>query len=140
MLRSFGRLIVIPFAALMAALVTAIVIVMLGQERVIQGLGGQDISIDGVLGIGDVFIRIAVATFSVQTLLPILLLIVVGEIGHINSPIYYVIGSGVAIAIIPLIARLGQTGIADASSLWQLFATGGFVGGFVYWLLAGRRA
>ena len=27
-----------------------------------------------------------------------------------------------------------------ASLIWQVFATGGFTAGFVYWLIAGRSA
>jgi hypothetical protein len=44
--------------------------------------------------------------------------------------------------VIPLLARLGQQPdqASAATALWQVFATAGFAGGLVYWLLAGRRA
>jgi hypothetical protein len=39
-------------------------------------------------------------------------------------------------------ARIGQTDSLGlpAAAVWQVFATAGFIGGLVYWLLAGRRA
>ena len=103
-------------------------------------LGGQDVTAEGVFTAGEVVIRIAVATFSVQTLLPVLLLIIFGEVSHLRSPIYYIGGGGAAVGVIPLLAKLGQTNLPDVASLWQIFATAGFAGGFVYWLIAGRRA
>ena len=140
MARTFGRLIIVPFAFLLAAMTAGMLLFVLGQERIVQVLGGQNVTVDGVFGAGEVMVRVAIATFSVQTLLPVLLLIVFGEVSHLRSPIYYIVGGGAAVGVIPLLARLGQTGLPEAASLWQIFATAGFAGGFVYWLLAGRRA
>jgi hypothetical protein len=66
----------------------------------------------------------------------------VGEVGRIRSSLYYVIGGGVALATVPLMARLGQPlTVLDLSPVvWQVLATAGFAGGFVYWLIAGRNA
>jgi hypothetical protein len=69
--------------------------------------------------------------------------VIVGEVARLKSALYYVVGGGVAIAIIPLIAGL-STPAALAGGLspvvWQVLATAGFAGGFIYWLLAGRTA
>jgi hypothetical protein len=48
----------------------------------------------------------------------------------------------VALAVVPLMARLGQPlSVLDLSpGVWQVLATAGFAGGFIYWLLAGRNA
>jgi hypothetical protein len=76
------------------------------------------------------------------TVLPALLLVIVGEVARIRSALYYVIGAGVALAAMPLVLRMGQSepaGLLSAVAL-QVFATAGFAGGFVYWLIAGRRA
>lgn len=144
MARVIGRLFLVPIAVLIAMMVAGFVLVSLGQERVVQALArsGDQVSVDGVFGIGEVALRLAFVVFSVQTLVPVLLLIVAGEVGRIRSPIYYVLGGGIALAIIPLLARVGNAEVgADAvTSLWQLFATAGFAGGFVYWLIAGRTA
>lgn len=142
--RVIGRLFLVPIAALLAMLAAGFVLVTLGQERVVQAIAqaGNQVTVDGVFGAGEVLIRLGFVVFSVQTLVPVLLLVIAGEIAHIRTPIYYVLGGGAALAVIPLLARLGNAGIAtDAvTALWQLFATAGFAGGFVYWLVAGRTA
>ncbi|MCK9911764.1 hypothetical protein MXD81_21595, partial [Microbacteriaceae bacterium K1510] len=70
------------------------------------------------------------------TVIPALLMVIVGEIARIRSIIYYVAGGGLALAAIPLLARYGQDGSVSAPEaiVWQVFATAGFAGGFVYWL------
>lgn len=144
MARVIGRLFLVPIAVLIATMVAGFVLVSLGQERVVQAIArsGDQVSVDGVFGIGEVALRLAVVVFSVQTMVPVLLLIVAGEVGRIRSPIYYVLGGGIALAIIPLLARVGnaEVGTDAVTALWQLFATAGFAGGFVYWLIAGRTA
>ena len=78
-----------------------------------------------------------------QTLLPALLLVIVGEVARIRSAFYYVVGGGVALAVVPLLTRIGQPDarVLELSPVvWQVLATAGFAGGFVYWLLAGRNA
>jgi hypothetical protein len=79
---------------------------------------------------------------SLYTILPALLLVIVGEAGRIRSAIYYIVGGGIALALVPLLTRMGQPATAlDVSPVvWQVLATAGFAGGFIYWLLAGRTA
>jgi hypothetical protein len=69
-------------------------------------------------------------------------MVVIGEVARIRSIAYYVVGGGIALAAIPLLARYGQGGtIASPDAIvWQVFATAGFAAGFVYWLIAGRNA
>jgi hypothetical protein len=78
----------------------------------------------------------------VYTLVPALLVVIVGEAARIRSAVYYVVGGGAALAVVPLLLRIGQPGSAMelSSTVWQVLATAGFAGGFVYWLLAGRTA
>jgi hypothetical protein len=79
---------------------------------------------------------------SALALLPALAIVLIGELARIRSVLYYVVGGGVALALLPLLAGLGMPPAAErpASVVWQVLATAGFAGGFVYWLLAGRRA
>ena len=79
---------------------------------------------------------------TVYTLVPALLLVIVGEAARIRSAVYYIVGGGVALAVVPLLTRIGQpTTVLELSPVvWQVLATAGFAGGFVYWLLAGRTA
>jgi hypothetical protein len=140
-MRTLGRLIWVPIAAVLSALVAAFVLVSLGQERIIQGLSGRrpdDVPLGAVWDL----LKMGRALFSVQTFLPALLLIIVGEVARIRQSMYYVLGGGAALVAVPLIARLsdGSSVLGATATLWQVFATAGFAGGFLYWLLAGRNA
>jgi len=46
------------------------------------------------------------------------------------------------LATVPLLVRMGQpaTALELSPVVWQVLASAGFAGGFVYWLLAGRTA
>ena len=46
------------------------------------------------------------------------------------------------VVTVPLLARVQQSGgfVMPEHAAWQVFATAGFAGGFVYWLIAGRNA
>ena len=140
-MRAIGRILWLPFAFLLAAIVTAYVIISLGQERIVQAVTGRGQD-EVTLNAGFDLMRLAYAFASVQTLLPALLLVIVGEVARIRSSLYYVIGGGATLAVVPLMARLGQPlTVLDLSPVvWQVLATAGFAGGFVYWLLAGRNA
>jgi len=140
-LRALGRIVLLPIAFVVAAAVTLFVIFSLGQERAVQamtGRGPEEVPIGAVVDLVGLAIRLA----SVHTLVPALLLVIVGEVARIRSAIYYVVGGGVALAVVPLLTRLGQPmSVLELSPVvWQVLATAGFAGGFVYWLLAGRRA
>jgi hypothetical protein len=68
--------------------------------------------------------------------------VIVGEVARIRLWLYYVIGGGLALAAIPLLARINASGVGTLSeaTVWQVFATAGFAGGLVYWIIAGRNA
>ncbi|MBV1694715.1 MAG: hypothetical protein KGP27_09670 [Hyphomicrobiales bacterium] len=139
-LTTLWRLVLVPLAFVLAALVGGLVLVMVGQERIVQGMAARP---DAEVTLGGAFdlMRMARTLFSVETLLPPLLLVVVGEIGRIRSALYYVVGGGIALAAVPFLTRFGQgSPLAVSAVVWQVFATAGFAAGYVYWLLAGRRA
>ena len=140
MLRTIGRLIWVPIAFLLSAVVALFVMVSLGQERLVQALRGRgpDASIDAAFAL----FGYALELISVYTLLPAIVLVIIGEIARIRGALYYVLGGGATLAIVPWLARMHQPASAmDVSHLvWQVLATAGFAGGFAYWLLAGRRA
>jgi hypothetical protein len=140
-MRAIARIVWLPFAFLIAAAVTIYVIVSLGQERIIQSVTGRGPD-EVTLNAGFDLARLAYALLSVHTLLPALLLVIVGEVARIRSALYYVVGGGIALAVVPLMARLGQplSVLQLSPVVWQVLATAGFAGGFVYWLLAGRNA
>lgn len=140
MLTLLGRLIVVPIAFVIAMAVAAFVIASLGLERVTQAMSGRG-SADSI---GDLYELLRQGTLMVSglTLLPALALVVVGEVARIRSSMYYVIGGGGVLAAVPFLARIGQGAAMSlpAPAVWQVLATAGFAGGFVYWLIAGRNA
>ena len=141
MARALGRIIMVPVAFVLAGLVALFVIFSLGQERVVQAVTGRDPD-EEMIGAALDLIGFAWALASVQTLLPALLLVIIGEVARIRSAVYYVVGGGAALAVVPLLSHLAQPmGVLAVSPVvWQVLATAGFAAGFVYWLLAGRRA
>lgn len=140
-MRAFGRVLWLPVAFLLAAALAVFVIVSLGQEHLVRAATGRGPD-EATIGAGFDLLRLGYALLSVQTLLPALLLVIVGEVARIRGALYYVVGGGVALAVVPLLARLDQPArVLELSPVvWQVLATAGFAGGFAYWLLAGRNA
>ncbi len=138
-LRTLGRMIWIPISFLIAAAAAMFVLVTLGLETLthaVHNLDGEE-TISAAFDVAWQGSLIA----SGATIVPALLVIIVGEVARIRSWLYYVIGGGVALAIIPLLVRIDPgTMTYSLPALWHVFATAGFAGGFVYWVLAGRNA
>lgn len=140
---TIGRLIWVPIAFVISAIATGFMLVTLGMERVTQAMAGRG---DDVASIGAILdlLRQAQVLATGLTLLPAVLVVIVGEVARIRSALYYIVGGGLALAAVPLLARVGQAASASAvlppTLVWQVFASAGFLGGFVYWALAGRRA
>ncbi len=82
----------------------------------------------------------------ILTALPAFAAAVAGEVLHIRSWMYYVLAGGAALAATPVMVSAEAFGTAIyVPSLSQgqsitIFATAGFAGGLIYWLLAGRGA
>jgi len=76
------------------------------------------------------------------TALPAIFAAVVGEVLRLRSWVYYVLAGGASLAAIPLLAGASADGVLalPAGEYMTIFATAGFAGGFIYWLLAGARA
>jgi hypothetical protein len=141
MMRTVGRVLLLPIAFILSALVTLFVIVSLGQERIVEALAGRNLD-DTSVGAAFQLMGLGLSLFSVYTLVPAVLVVIVGEVARLRSALYYVAGGGVALAIVPFLTRFDQpaSALALAPAVWQVLATAGFAGGFVYWLLAGRNA
>lgn len=142
-LSTLGRMIWVPIAFVISAAITIAVLVSIGSERITQAMAWRGPEGDSIGALFELM-RQAHLLMSGLTLIPALLVIVVGEVARIRSALYYIIGGGLALAAVPLLARMGQGGSLSAAVppvvVWQVFATAGFCGGWVYWLLAGRRA
>lgn len=139
---TLGRIILIPIAFLISAGVALVVLVSLGLERVTQEVHvrARD-GADTIFAIFDV-VSGSVLLASGLTIVPALAIVILGEVARIRSSLYYIVGGGVALAAVPLFAHLSPSSgqMMPAGAMWPVFATAGFAGGFVYWLMAGRRA
>lgn len=139
--RTIGRIIVVAFAFFLATTAAGFVLFTLGLERVtgeLRRLGSDGDTVTASLSMLDQ----GLALVASGSIIPALLVIFVGEIVRIRSVIYYVAGGGAALAAVPLLARVQQSGAfaMPEHTVWQVFATAGFAGGLVYWLIAGRNA
>jgi hypothetical protein len=138
-MRAIGRLIWVPIAFLIAAATAMFVLFTLGLETLTHAVHNFD-GDETVSAVFDVAWQGSLI-LSAATIIPALLVVVIGEVARIRSWLYYLIGGGAALAAIPLIARIDPgTMTYSLPALWHVFATAGFAGGFVYWLLAGRNA
>lgn len=139
--RTVGRLILIPIAVLIAGLIGGLVLVTLGLERITQATQGRWQDGDTIGGLYELFIQ-GQLLVSGLTLIPALAIVIIGEVARIRSMLYYVLGGGLALVAVPLLARYGEAGAISAlpTVVWQVFATAGFAGGWIYWLIAGRNA
>jgi hypothetical protein len=140
-LSTLGRVIWVAIAFLICAAVSIVVLVTLGQEHVIRALHATGTEEDALAQLL-VLVREAFILTTSLTVLPALLLVIVGEVARIRAALYYIIGGGLALALVPLAFRLGQSEplAMPSAVLLQVLATAGFAGGFVYWLIVGRRA
>jgi hypothetical protein len=141
MLATIGRIIWVPIAFLLSLALGSFVVLTLGLERLTafaHGLDDPDMTVEA----GIELLSSVVVLAQAFTLVPAVLVVIVGEIARIRSVYYYVVATGIAAVSMPVMARLATAGPADipAVAVWQVFAVGGFIAGFVYWLLAGRRA
>jgi hypothetical protein len=136
-----GRIIVVAFAFLLGTIGAGFVLFTLGLERItgeLHRLHPDDKGVTASLSMLDQ----GLALIAGVSIIPALLVIFVGEIARIRSVIYYVAAGGIALATVPLLAAAQQLGAfaMPEHTVWQVFATAGFAGGFIYWLVAGRNA
>ncbi|MEM9356123.1 MAG: hypothetical protein AAGB04_07915 [Pseudomonadota bacterium] len=137
MMYFLGRLFLVPLGFILATVVTMFVLVTLGSERITHAIQGQN---DVPLTAAFELVGQAAILTSAVTIVPALALVIIGEVARIRSIIYYVVGGGLALIAIPALAQAGfgsQLQMPSAA-VWQVFATSGFLGGFTYWLIAGR--
>ena len=139
-MRAIGRLIVVPLAFLLGTAAALFILFTLGMEKITHALAGRAIEADASQIFE--FMRQASALASAATIVPAILLVIVGEVARIRSSAYYILGGGAALCALPLMAMAGSlsSDLSPLGTLWTVFATAGFAGGFVYWLLAGRKA
>lgn len=140
--RTLGRLILLPIAFLISVVVAGVILITLAQEHITHAMHGQ--SEDGFEFANMLIDLVWQGSFLLSglSILPALGVIIIGEVARIRSWLYYMMGGGLALACIPLLARADKIDQISAvpAIVWQVFATAGFAGGLIYWLIAGRKA
>lgn len=138
MLQALGRTVVVTFAFLVAAVFATFIAVRLGLERMTHALHGNDDAAVTVVQWVWSGVNLSLAT----TLVLALAVVIIGEVARIRSGLFYIAGGGLAVAAAPLMVEIGRTGGVSGlpAFLWQVFATAGFAGGALYWMIAGRKA
>ena len=139
-----GLVVVVAFA--LATLVALAVLFALGSMWVGDELRAAAPPHDPILSHGGAtvfgIVLFAGTVTPALTALPALIAVVAGEVLRIRSWMYYVLAGGAALAAIPLLAGTSGAGGPSIPSgeYMTIFATAGFAGSFIYWLLAGARA
>jgi len=145
------RLIVIVIAFMVATTATAIMvfytlrgpIASLGREagRAVSGIDDLETSLDAVLTLLEVFASLVGGFTLTAALIPAVIVIILGEVMRLRSWMLYVLGGGVAMGMAAAVQGFDFELIDLAFPDFTLsLVSSGFVGGGIYWLLAGRRA
>jgi hypothetical protein len=139
---SVGRIFIIFFALILAVAAASIALVV-AIVMSARASGGESDSIEVVAFFAGAFF--ATSFKGASTIVPALVLVVLGEAMRIRSFIYY----GVAGAVVALASYFGSnisgrlentTDIVPLNYPLQLAAAAGIIGGLIYWLIAGRNA
>lgn len=141
--RGVGRIFVVFIGFFLAMMAVVVLLTILGGQIFADVINQRygDLLNDDLATIAG-FLSFIVGLYPALTVLPGVLVIVIGEIGHIRSLLYYLISGGLAVVAIPLIyVAMADTSVTlPSQTLLAVFATSGFAGGLVYWLIAGRKA
>ena len=139
--RVLGRLIMVPLGFILATVMAVFILFSLGLERVTQTVHSRNVDVEAWFSMLNLA-QETIVLFSTFTVIPAILLVIVGEVARIRSSVYYIVGGGAVLAAWPLMNRFGAIGQdpTKLADLWTVFATAGFAAGFIYWLVAGRRA
>jgi len=141
MLRSLSRLILVPLGFVLGTAAALFILGTLGLEKLTVALQRKGLDVAAIEQLW-LIVRDARGLATAAALVPPILVIIIGEVARIRASTFYMVGGGASLAALPLLVRSGSFGadLANIGLIWQVFATAGFVGGFVYWLVAGRSA
>lgn len=135
------RFIVVSFGAIMGAISALLMLIFTGGRELATRFS-QSEDPDSLLAVVEQVygtFLFAASLGPALTVVPAIGAIVLGEVARIRSVFYYVIMGGLAALAIPFLYETGD-GISGAVNTHYIiiFLACGFVGGFVYWLIAGR--
>jgi hypothetical protein len=146
-MRFVGRILWVMLAAVVSAFVGLLVALTLGSELATRAVTGN------LPADADPFVTAQAwltlldgaaplwGTILTLTLIPAVLVLIIGEIGRIRTLLFYLVGGGFAAAGVPALMQVSRAAAQPAEvTLLLVLATAGFAAGFAYWALAGRLA
>jgi hypothetical protein len=146
MWHAFVRILAVLFAFFCAALTGAATLLAVGGHWLTQQLATtlNEGHPEGYAEFVELPARIifAIQLVAGLTIVPAIAAIVMAEVMKIRSPLYYICAGGAAAALMPLVHQPAGDAMAHSPDprYIAILATAGFAAGFVYWLIAGRRA
>ena len=143
-LRTIGRFIIVAIGFILALATSLIMLVLIGGRELGQGYV-ETVNLDPTFSLfADIWgvVLFAAALGPALTILPALAAIIIGEVARLRSVVYYTLAGGAALIALPLLYITGDgiTAAMPNTRYMIIFSASGFVGGFVYWLVAGRKA
>ena len=149
-IRIFGRLIKIGFGFLAACFCASLLLVVTAHSWAVEFSSMSRWNVDGAYhgidnGPIDVFAALFFATFTTSfigatALVPAGLAIVLAEAKRLTALTYHLIAGGLVSTAIVVATWIPPQGDMRLPQDWNLFLAAGFVGGFVYWIVAGRTS
>ena len=114
--RTLGRLILLPIAFLISVVAAGVILVTLAQEHITHAMHGQ--SEDGFEFASMLIDLLWQGSFLLSglSILPALVVILIGEVARVRSWLYYMVGGGLALACVPLLARADRLEQVNAST------------------------
>ncbi len=141
--RTIFRMLWVVVSFLFASGIALVVLLLLGAlwvgDELRQAAPGDPLMREG----GEVFgfFMFTAAVAPSLTILPALVAVVVGEVLRFRSWMYYVLAGGLSLLAVPLLVGTpDEMAALPPAQATAIFATAGFTGGFVYWLICGRGA
>lgn len=137
----FGRLILIPLALTISFMTALTLISFIGLQKIERLIDYEQKNIGSFFLIWESF-NTSSPLIPHLMFVPILAVVLIGEIFHFRSLLYYAVGFGLSLGLFALALPELEWGIHQKlfQNFWQIFSTAGFAAGLAYWLVAGRSA
>jgi hypothetical protein len=145
MVRSIGRIIWVAIALALAAIAGVVVLGLVGLERVTAAMHeAPEASSEFMQWMDMAGLLFGLSQWGMTlSVVPAILVVVVGELAHIRSLVYWVAAGGGAVVAAPVLNGLAASApemAVPGTALLPILATAGFAAGVVYWVLAGRSS
>lgn len=135
------RFLIVPLSLFISLFIAFFIMTFIGFQRVERLIEAMDDTAEGITLFWNGF-TLSSPWLPGVTFAPLFAILMIGEIFHVRSLLYYIVGFGLCLSLFPLMLPYLELehGPQPLVALWQIFATAGFAAGGVYWVLAGRKA